>query len=60
MKKIVILGAGISGHTAALFLKRYLNNETTPLFNIISKERRFHIESQDIHIQPVQKDGDNG
>ena len=39
-----------------LNLKRYLNNETTPLFNIISKERRFNIESQDILIQPVQKD----
>jgi sulfide:quinone oxidoreductase len=27
MKKIVVLGAGISGHTAALFLKRYLGNQ---------------------------------
>jgi sulfide:quinone oxidoreductase len=27
MKKVVILGAGISGHTAALFLKRYLEDE---------------------------------
>ena len=27
MKKIVVLGAGVSGHTAALFLKRYLGNK---------------------------------
>ena len=42
-----------------LNLKRYLNNETTPLFNIISKEKRFNIEYRDsisIQVQPVQKD----
>ncbi len=27
MKKIVVLGAGISGHTSALFLKRYLGDK---------------------------------
>ena len=27
MKKIVVLGAGVSGHTAALFLKRYIGDQ---------------------------------
>lgn len=29
MKKILVLGAGISGHTAAMFLKKYLGNKAT-------------------------------
>lgn len=37
---IVVLGAGISGHTAALYLKKYLNNQA--IIKVISPEEKYN------------------
>lgn len=39
-KKIVVLGAGVSGHTAALYAKRYLQNKAD--ITVISPEKNYN------------------